>query len=233
MQAQVDEAAGNVPHHMVEEAVADDVDVEDMAPLMEGNGIHRLHRIHGRRILAFKSRKIMRPQEDGRPFPHGLPVQGLADEPGIAQEKGVMHAVVVDGIAVMLAHIIVADAEAVGHFPGRQDGNFRRQIAFHGIGNLFRRNRSLTIEIDDLAAGVDTGIRAGGAINRNRRLENSRQALFDAALDRLGVGLALEAVEIRTVIGDDEADILLHHNHRIAARTAVTIRTAAMAMPSR
>ena len=62
-------ASGNVPHHMVEEAVADDVDVEDMAPLMEGNGIHRLHRIHGRRILAFKSRKIMRPQEDGRPFP--------------------------------------------------------------------------------------------------------------------------------------------------------------------
>ena len=58
-------------------------------------------------------------------------------------------------------------------------------------------------------------------------------SLFDAALDRLGVGLALEAVEIRTVIGDDEADILLHHNHRIAARTAVTIRTAAMAMPSR
>ena len=80
---------------------------------------------------------------------------------------------------------------------------------------------------------MDTGIRAGGAINRNGRLENSRQALFDAALDRLGVGLALEAMEIRTVIGDDEADILLHHNHRIAARTAVTIRTAAMAMPSR
>ena len=43
----------------------------------------------------------------------------------------------------------------------------------------------------------------------------------------------LEAVEIGAIIGDDEADILLHHNHRIAARTAVTIRTAAMAMPSR
>ena len=40
-------------------------------------------------------------------------------------------------------------------------------------------------------------------------------------------------MEISAIIGDDEADILFHHNHRIAAKMAVTIRTAAMAMPSR
>ena len=80
---------------------------------------------------------------------------------------------------------------------------------------------------------MDAGIGAGGAVNGDGRLENSRQPLLEAALDRFGIGLALEAVEIGAIIGDDEADILLHHNHRITARTAVTIRTAAMAMPSR
>ena len=80
---------------------------------------------------------------------------------------------------------------------------------------------------------MDAGIGAGGAVNGDGCPENSRQPLLEAALDRFGIGLALEAVEIGAIIGDDEADILLHHNHRIAARTAVTIRTAAMAMPSR
>ena len=61
----------------------------------------------------------MRPQEDSRAFAHGLPVQGFADEPGIAQEERVVHAVIVDGIAIVLAHIIMADAEAVRHLFSR------------------------------------------------------------------------------------------------------------------
>ncbi len=49
-----------------------------------------------------------------------------------------------------------------------------------------------------------------------------------------GIGLALKAVKIRTVVGHDEANIFLgHYNHRIAARMAVTMRTAAIAMASR
>ena len=81
---------------------------------------------------------------------------------------------------------------------------------------------------------MDAGIGPSRPVNRNRRPEDSRQALFDTGLDRSGIGLALKAMEIRTVIGNDETNILLgHYSHRMAARMAVTISTAAMAMASR
>ena len=57
-------------------------------------------------------------QEDGCPFLHGLPVEGLADEPGVSQGKGIMHPIVVDGIAVMLADVVMTDAEVFRHFTG-------------------------------------------------------------------------------------------------------------------
>ena len=145
-----------------------------MPLLFQVNGVHRLDRIHRRRILSFKGRKIMGSQQDLRAGHHRLPVQGLADKPGVPQLKGVVHAAVYDRIAVMLSFIVVTHAECIGHFLCRQHGDFPGQIPFHGIGNLLGRNRPFAVEVDDLPAGMDAGVGTGCAVNRNRRLENRR-----------------------------------------------------------
>ena len=79
VQAQIDEAASHIAHHVVQEAVADDIHDQGVAPFVERNGIHGLHGIHGRRVLPFKGRKIVGAQEQCRPGPHGFPIKILAD----------------------------------------------------------------------------------------------------------------------------------------------------------
>src|SRR5262245_31792683 len=70
-----------------------------------------------------------------------------------------------------------------------------------------RRNIGRCIEVRHLTAGVNAGISAAGADHGDLMSYDTTRRLLDEVLHRSHSGLALPAVEIGAIVGDDHSDV--------------------------
>ena len=63
------------------------------------------------------------------------------------------------------------------------------------------------LEADDLALGMDAGVRSAGELNHDGLAGDALQHVLEHALHGAQAGLDLKAVEVGTVVLDDNFDL--------------------------
>ncbi len=93
---------------------------------------------------------------------------------------------------------------------GRDDRQVRRQAVADRKGYAAGRDGTRGSNGGHLPAGVDAGVRAAGAGGTERVPENAPQGVLKFLLNGAQSRLALPAVEICAVVGENEPEGTLH-----------------------
>ena len=206
--ADVDQRAGDDPHHVVQKGVPGDGQ-KNLFPrpfhpdLRDG--------AHGRLRAAAgggESREIMCSQQ----HPAGLVHPPIVEpDRNVGREVAVQGAgvgAVVDLVAVGLPADGKTGVQAVRHPEALQHPDVSGQHGVEGKGELFRRDAGRAIQMGALAQGVDARVRPAGPGDPHRPAQQLFQRFFQHLLDRKPVLLPLPAHVVRTVVGDGQKKTL-------------------------
>ena len=215
--AHLHQGAGHDPHHVHEEAVAFEHQVQPGSVRLQAGAVHLPARGGGRAFAVPEAGEVMLAHQVRRGIGHGGPVQGpgAVDVPAAQVLERVRGGALLDPVDVALGHGVGAGEEAFGrrlrrHGPGipgqvRVDGR-QQPVGVPGPGHQHQH---------PLRPGMHAGVGAAGAGGHGDLGIEGLERLPQIALDAAQAGLDLPAEETfadvghAQEIGDRHAPILL------------------------
>ena len=138
---------------------------------------------------------------------HTLEIHAVGVIPAVTVQKRPGAPAVIDAVAVPALARRSARVKIRRGFFGCHGGDVgRRQRIDRPLERLGSVAKA-RLETNDLAGGVDSGIRAAGKLNHDRLSDDPLQHVLQHALNRAQPGLHLKAVEVGTVVLDDNSDL--------------------------
>jgi hypothetical protein len=231
--ADLHQAAGDRPHHVIEEAVGFHVDPDELteaADAQVGDGADAGEAVGP---LGLEAAEVV-PADQARPGPaHRFNVKLLPHEPGVPAQERVWQPAVLDHIAVLLPHGVLVGTETLRHFDqfahAHVLGQLRVDRLQQHVGAQFRGG----VDVRHLADGVDAGIGPAAAVHPDPLLTGD---LGDRLLQRLlhgaAAGLRLPAEEVGPVVADRQLQV--PHGRTMPRLTSSSAHcTALLAAPLR
>ncbi len=126
--------------------------------------------------------------------------------PGGALAERVGHGRAADRVPVAPAAGVEAGREPVGHDLGFAHGDGGTAQRVHRPHQPLEIDAGGGGEVDHLAVGVDTGVRATGAGELDLVAQHPFEGLDEGAADRRHAGIGGEAVEARALVGHGHPD---------------------------
>ena len=176
--ADFDEGPHDAADHVVEEAVADDVEGDVRAFLFgerggEGAGLvpHGPTGVFldgdfeegsyaGEFIgpVAFEAAEVVGAEEGLGGVVHGFDIEEEVTMPGVFFQEGERGGVVVDEVAVAFLFRLEAGMKTEGDIGDFEDGDVIGEVALQADAEARRGDAGVGFEVGDLAEGVDAGI---------------------------------------------------------------------------
>ena len=175
-----------------------------------------------------EGREIVRAHKVCRRRPHKREIKRVPEVVGVSLGEFTNRAMgfVVDSVPVELRYRVGRRSESQRDLVRRADRDILGQPSADGFLEILARHDAGGLEVGDLACGVNPGIGSPGSQNRHLMVNDPPQSLLDRLLHRPHARLPLPAVEVGTVVGDQQADITQHPGNSRATREEDQCRPA-------
>ena len=163
--ADIDQAADQVAHHVVEKGIGGEVEQNILAACFNPDFPHILDRRLGLALGGAEGGKVMLAQKELRPLPHCLHIQGLVKPAHLAGKQRGTHRVVEQQVAVTSGYRAETSMEFITHRPRPQYADTVGQQGIDAANPGAVRPGYVGIEMNDLVQRMYASV---GAPRRRR-----------------------------------------------------------------
>ena len=200
--AELDRRADERPHHVAEERVGRDLEVDVVAAPDPLGALHRANEGLVARSGRGERAEVVLAANRCRAVVQLLHVERVRQPPRAAAFERRRRAPVEDPVAVAARARREPRAEVVGNELRRHDRDLVRESRVEGLRRPLRRRPALDVHRDDVAERVDARVGSAGHGEPLDARERLRESVGEGAFDRREAGLRRPAPEGRAVVLD-------------------------------